>query len=78
MNIDAKKLLNGLGGSKNVKTIEACITRLRVEVAAPDAVDEDLLRSAGAYGVVTQDGVIQVVVGPVADELQGAIEKLCS
>ncbi|WP_182049297.1 glucose PTS transporter subunit EIIB [Changpingibacter yushuensis] len=76
MNIDASNLLAGLGGAPNVLDVEACITRLRVEVNDPASVDEDALRKAGAFGVVLQDSVVQVVVGPVADDLTDEINEL--
>ena len=77
MSIEASRLLEGLGGKDNLKDVEACIMRLRVEVTSPDEVNEEVLREAGAFGVVIQDSVVQVVVGPVADELSAEIEELC-
>lgn len=77
MAIDAQKILDGLGGKENVTDLESCITRLRVEVRSADAVDESALRASGAFGVVVQEGVIQVVVGPAADALSEEIEALC-
>ncbi len=64
-----KLIVEGLGGPQNIKILEPCITRLRVEVIDPDAVDEDKLKSAGVYGVVQVEHTVQVVVGPEADEL---------
>ncbi|WP_071129793.1 PTS transporter subunit EIIB [Varibaculum massiliense] len=72
----AKQLLAGLGGTENITEIEPCITRLRVEVKDPQKVDEEVLTSAGALGVVKIDHTVQVVVGPVADELAADMEKL--
>ncbi|MCF2705859.1 PTS transporter subunit EIIB [Arcanobacterium haemolyticum] len=76
MDIEAGKILAGLGGGSNVQSIEPCITRLRVEVADPQKVDEAALREAGVFGVVLQDSVVQVVVGPVADELNESLSGL--
>lgn len=72
----AKKLLAGLGGAENITEIEPCITRLRVAVKDPLKVDEEVLTTCGALGIVKIDHTIQVVVGPVADELAADIEKL--
>ena len=69
MSSDAQEILTALGGSQNVHVIEPCITRLRVEVVDPAAVDEQGLRDAGAFGVVLQGFVVQVVIGPDADDL---------
>lgn len=72
----AEDILADLGGTANVVELEPCITRLRVEVADPQLVDAAALRNHGAFGVVRSGKVIQVVVGPEADELAEAIETL--
>lgn len=72
----AEAILAGLGGSDNIVDLEACITRLRVEVEDPARVDEAALRSAGAFGVVRTGHAIQVVVGAEADNLVEDIEDL--
>lgn len=72
----AEQILKGLGGDDNIDDLEACITRLRVEVEDPSLVDEATLRAAGAFGVVQQGTSIQVVVGPEADTLAEDIEDL--
>ena len=76
MSEKAEAILAGIGGKGNVKDIEACITRIRVEVADPAQVNEAALREAGAFGVVLQDSVVQVVVGPEADQLSETLESL--
>jgi len=65
-----------LGGDDNIDDLEACITRLRVEVDDPSLVDEPALKAAGAFGVVQQGRSVQVVVGPEADTLAEDIEDL--
>ena len=72
----AEQILAGLGGAGNIVEIEACITRLRTEVADPSKVDERALKAAGAHGVVSTGTVVQVVVGPEADNLAEDIEDL--
>ncbi|HYH35027.1 MAG TPA: glucose PTS transporter subunit EIIB [Nocardioides sp.] len=76
MSSKAEQILAGLGGADNVVDIEACITRLRTEVSDPGKVDEAALKRAGAHGVVRSGGVVQVVVGPEADNLADDIEDL--
>ena len=76
MSIKAQDILTALGGAQNIKEIEDCITRLRVEVLDPAQVDEEGLRTAGAFGVVLQGYVVHVVVGPDADELCSAMRPL--
>ena len=49
---------------------------LAVRNPDPEKVSEDGLREAGAFGVVAQGFAVQVVVGPVADELVEEIKAL--
>ena len=72
----AEQILAGLGGKGNIVDIEACITRLRTEVENPALVDQAALKAAGAMGVVASGTVIQVVVGPEADNIAEDIEDL--
>lgn len=72
----AADMLAALGGSDNVVELEPCITRLRVEVSDPAMVNEESLRENGAFGVVRSGRVVQVVVGPEADELAKEITGL--
>ena len=72
----AEQILAALGGDANVLDLEPCITRLRVEVENPDLVDEAGLKATGAFGIVRSGKVVQVVVGPEADNLAEDIEDL--
>ncbi len=72
----AEQIVAGLGGSKNIVEIEACITRLRTALHDTTLVSETLLKSAGAHGIMRAGSVIQVVVGPDADTLASEIEDL--
>ncbi len=76
MSSKAEQILAGLGGADNVIEVEACITRLRTEVEDPAKVDQAALKAAGAHGVVASGNVVQVVVGPEADNLADDIEDL--
>lgn len=72
----AEQILAGLGGADKIVEIEPCITRLRTEVKDGSLVDQAALKAAGAHGVMAQGAVIQVVVGPEADNLADDIEDL--
>ena len=76
MSSTAEKIVSGLGGRDNISDLEPCITRLRVEAEDQEKVDEDALRAAGAFGVVRSGRVVQVVVGPTADDLASEIAAL--
>jgi PTS system N-acetylglucosamine-specific IIC component len=71
---EADGYVRALGGAANLKSIDACATRLRLELADRDAVDTDALKRLGARGTVRVGASgLQVVVGPVADLLAGEI-----
>lgn len=72
----AESILAGLGGDENIIELEACITRIRVDVEDASKVNEAALKQAGAFGVVQQGTAVQVVVGPEADNLVEDIEDL--
>jgi len=61
-----------LGGGANLKSVDACTTRLRLIVASQSAVDAEALRRLGARGLVRPSAeALQVVVGTTADQLAG-------
>lgn len=71
----AKIILEGLGGKSNVKTLDNCITRLRLEINDYTKVDEKKIKSAGVAGVMRPSKTaVQVIVGTkvqfVADEMK--------
>ncbi|GGJ88311.1 hypothetical protein GCM10007063_08550 [Lentibacillus kapialis] len=71
----AEKIYEGLGGDENVKTVDNCVSRLRLEVDDMDKVDQAKIKATGVPGVnVVGKHNIQVVVGTqvqfVADEIR--------
>ncbi|WP_166846506.1 glucose PTS transporter subunit EIIB [Isoptericola sp. BMS4] len=70
----ADNILAALGGSRNIVDLEPCITRLRVQVADSSLVDEPGLKQSGAFGVVRSGRIVQVIVGPEADDLAATMD----
>ncbi len=71
----ASIILEGLGGKGNVKSLDNCITRLRLEINDYTKVDEKKIKSAGVAGVMRPSKTaVQVIVGTkvqfVADEMK--------
>jgi PTS system N-acetylglucosamine-specific IIC component len=65
-----------LGGARNLRSVDACTTRLRIALEDQDAVDEARLRQLGARGVVRPGAhALQVVVGTGADQLAGELRS---
>ncbi len=66
----AGAIVAALGGAGNLRTIDACTTRLRLRVEDMSALDEPGLRALGARGILKlADNNLQVVVGGIADTL---------
>ena len=66
--------VHALGGARNLLSVDACTTRLRLIVADQSAVDEAALKQLGARGVVRPSKeALQVVVGPIADQVASDI-----
>jgi PTS system N-acetylglucosamine-specific IIC component len=73
---DADAFVRALGGVANLRSIDACTTRLRLEVADQAVVDEAALRRLGAHGLVRPSATaLQVVLGPVADQVAERIRR---
>ncbi len=72
----AEKVIAGLGGKENIKNMEPCITRIRVEVADKSKVDESGLKAAGAHGVMKMGSVVQVVMGTQSDNIEAEMRQI--
>ena len=72
----ALEIMEALGGETNLKHVDACFTRLRVEVAEVKAIDENRLKELGAAGVVKVDQNIQAIFGGRSDLYKNEINKI--
>jgi PTS system N-acetylglucosamine-specific IIC component len=65
-----------VGGAGNLTAVDACTTRLRLEVIDSAGVDERALVRLGARGVIRPSATtVQVVVGPEADQVATAMRR---
>ena len=69
----AEQLIAAFGGRDNLVDVDACITRLRMEVADKSKVDKDRLKALGAAGVVDVGNSVQAVFGTQAEALKNEI-----
>src|SRR5579863_4002623 len=74
----AQRYIAALGGAANLTLVDACTTRLRLQVADSDKVSEAELKTIGARGVLKRGAnAVQVIIGPeadiIADEIRAAI-----
>jgi PTS system N-acetylglucosamine-specific IIC component len=70
----AEQLIAAFGGRENLVNVDACITRLRMEVADPGKVDQARLRALGAAGVIEVGNNVQAVFGTQAEALKNEIK----
>lgn len=66
----AGELVAAFGGQGNIKSLDACITRLRVAVNEVEQVNKEELKRLGAAGVVIVTGGVQAIFGTKSDNLR--------
>jgi PTS system N-acetylglucosamine-specific IIC component len=69
----AEQLIAAFGGRENLVNVDACITRLRMEVADKDLVDKARLKGLGAAGVIEVGNNVQAIFGTQAESLKSDI-----
>lgn len=70
----ASDFIDALGGAANLKSVDACTTRLRLQVGDNLKVNEAALKALGSRGLIKPAaGSVQVVIGPEADMLADEI-----
>lgn len=70
------KIVEGLGGAENIKTIDNCYTRLRLKLEKPGLVNEGLLKNqTQAKGVISNGENVHVVYGLTVPQIREKLEK---
>jgi PTS system N-acetylglucosamine-specific IIC component len=71
----ARQYIAAVGGSDNLTGIDACITRLRLNVKDSALVNEALAKRLGASGVIRLNKTsVQIIVGFVAEKIANAMK----
>jgi N-acetylglucosamine PTS system EIICBA or EIICB component len=66
--------VGALGGASNLSEVTACTTRLRLTLLDNHAIDEAALKRLGSRGLLRSGATgLQVVLGPIADQVAGEI-----
>lgn len=73
--VKAEQLIAAFGGRSNLVNVDACITRLRMEVADKALVDQPRLKALGAAGVIEVGNNVQAIFGTQADALKNDINN---
>lgn len=71
----AERLVAAFGGAANIKNLDACITRLRVELHDVSRGNADALKALGATGVVKVGDGIQAIFGTRSENLKTDMEE---
>ena len=73
----ARRYIGAVGGSDNLTGIDACITRLRLNVKDSAQVNEAVAKHLGASGVIRLNKQsVQVIVGTQAESIASAMKKV--
>lgn len=68
-------VLAGLGGKQNIKNIDNCVSRLRIDLKDQDQVDVEAVKGSGASGVFfPQQNHIHIVFGPYVEFVRNAVD----
>ena len=60
----AEQMVKALGGKENIKSLDNCVTRLRLTIADMGLIDEAAIKRAGGIAVVKLDqNTLQVIIG---------------
>ena len=70
----SKDITMGLGGKKNIDTVDCCATRLRCTVVKPELVNDAALKATGASGVIHKGNGVQVIYGPHVTVIKSNLE----
>ncbi len=70
----SKTICHGLGGKKNISDVDCCATRLRCTVYKADLVNDSMLKSTGASGVVHKGNGVQIIYGPRVTVIKSNLE----
>ncbi|WP_211747513.1 glucose-specific PTS transporter subunit IIBC [Paenibacillus sp. Marseille-Q4541] len=70
------QILKAFGGSDNIKHLDACITRLRIEVKDKSTVDKNRLKDLGASGVLEVGNNVQAIFGTRSDTIKSQMKDI--
>ncbi len=75
----SRDITRGLGGKNNISDVDCCATRLRCTVKDSNLVNDSILKSTGASGVIHKGNGVQVIYGPnvtvIKSNLEDYLEK---
>ncbi len=71
----SRQLVLAFGGKSNIRSLDACITRLRIGVNDPNKVNQARLKAMGAAGVVVVGNNMQAIFGPKSESYKTDMDE---
>lgn len=72
-------ITRGLGGKQNISDVDCCATRLRCTVCNANLINDEILKTTGARGIVHKGNGVQIIYGPhvtvIKSNLEDYLEK---
>lgn len=72
----SRNILTALGGQENIVHLDACNTRLRIEVKEKEHVNKAQLKKLGASGVLEIGSNVQAIFGTRSDTIKSQIQDI--
>ena len=73
---EANKLVEYLGGIKNIVNMEVSVSRFKVTVKDTSKVNKDGIQKLGARGIVEIDNTLKIILQDNAKKLKKCIDSL--
>ncbi|MEG2351249.1 MAG: PTS transporter subunit EIIB [Bacilli bacterium] len=73
---EANKLVEYLGGIKNITNMEVSVSRFKVTLKDPSKVNKEGIQKLGARGIVEIDNTIKIIFQEEAKKLKKYIDEL--
>lgn len=69
-------VIEGLGGQNNIKNVDNCVTRLRIDLYDDNKIDEEKVKDSGSSGLFkAQKNHVHVVFGPHVEFIKNAVDE---
>ena len=70
----AGRLVAAFGGAGNIRSLDACVTRLRIDLVDVSRADASALKALGAAGVMKVGSGVQAIFGTRSEQLKGEMD----
>ncbi len=70
-----EQMIRALGGKNNIKALDSCITRLRVQLHSTTGIQESDFRQLGANGVLFVGDGVQIILGTKSENIKTQMDQ---